>query len=42
MEIEIVSRKENKVLEREEIIFKIKYEGKTRLTSIDWLKMPKR
>ncbi len=29
MEIEIVSRKENKVLEREEIIFKIKYEGKT-------------
>jgi len=29
MEIEIVSRKENKVLEREELYFKIKYEGKT-------------
>jgi len=29
MEIEIVSRKENKLLEREEVYFKIKYEGKT-------------
>jgi len=29
MEIEIVSRKENKVLEREEVYFKIRYEGKT-------------
>jgi len=29
MEIEIVSRKENKVLDREELYFKIKYEGKT-------------
>ncbi|MEA2054584.1 MAG: 30S ribosomal protein S24e [Candidatus Thermoplasmatota archaeon] len=29
MEIEIVSRKENKILEREELLFRIKYEGKT-------------
>lgn len=29
MEIEIVSKKENKVLERDEVYFKVKYEGKT-------------
>ena len=29
MEIEIVSKKENKILEREEVYFKVKYEGKT-------------
>jgi len=29
MEIEIVTRKENKLLEREEVYFKVKHEGKT-------------